>query len=79
MKHLKCFEDFKVKNFTEDDIIKCIDNDGYIETDIVSDLPDNPDEPIRPVSIDGDIITVDVDNQKKTVKLKNVKKVIFSE
>ena len=77
MKHIKFFEDFKVKNFTEEDIIKCIDNDGYIETDIVGDLPDNPDEPIRPVSIDGDIITVDVNNKKKTVKLKNVEKIIY--
>jgi hypothetical protein len=79
VKHIKCFEDFKVNNIQEEDIINCINSDGYIETDIVGDLPDNPDEPIRPISIDGEDILVDVDNQKKIVKLKNVKKIIYSE
>jgi hypothetical protein len=79
VKYLKCFEDFKVNNIQEEDIIKCIDSDGYIETDIVVDLPDNPDEPIRPVSIDREDITVEINNKNYNVKLGKVKKVIFSD
>ena len=78
MKYLQTFENYKVKNIKEEDIVTCINSGGYIKTDIVKDLPDNPDELIRPVSISGEDITVQIDNKNYNVKLGNVQKVIFS-
>lgn len=77
-KYIHIFEDFKQKNITRDDIQKCIDNDGFIETDIVKDLPDNPSEPIRPVSVDDDgEITVEIDGSYYQVDLENVLKITY--
>ena len=78
LKYLKIFEDFKQNNITIDDIIKCIENDGFLETEIVKDLPDNPDNPIRPVSVDDSgEITVEIDGSFYEVDLKNVKKITY--
>lgn len=84
MKWIKLFEDFKTNNkegnlITEDDIIKCIKSGGVIYSTIVKDYPDNnPDEPIKPVSIDEDgLITVDIDGNQYSVDIKNVEKVDF--
>ena len=78
LKHLKVFEDFKQNNITIEDIIKCIDNDGFLETDIVKNLPDNPDTSIRPVSVeDNGEITVEIDGSLYEVDLKNVKKITY--
>ena len=78
LKYLKVFEDFKQNNITIEDIIKCIDNDGFLETDIVKDLPDNPDTSIRPVSVeDNGEITVEIDGSLYEVDLKNVKKITY--
>ena len=78
LKYLKVFEDFKQNNITIEDIIKCIDNDGFLETDIVKDLPDNPDTSIRPVSVeDNGEITVEIDGSFYEVDLKNVKKITY--
>ena len=78
LKYLKIFEDFKQNNITVEDIIKCIDNDGFLETDIVKDLPDNPDTSIRPVSVeDNGEITVEIDGSLYEVDLKNVKKITY--
>ena len=52
--YIKCFEDFKQKNITVEDIIKCINNDGFIETDIVKDYTDEIEGRIRPISVDDD-------------------------
>ena len=70
MKWIKLFEDFKKNNeegtlITQDDIIKCIKDGGFIFTDIVHDLPDNPTSGIRPVDIDGNQYTVDLNDVKK--------------
>ncbi len=77
-KYIKCFEDFKQNNITIDDIIHCINSDGYIETDIVKSLAENPEEPIRPVSVDDSgEITVEIDGELYEVDLEDVKKIIF--
>lgn len=84
MKWIKLFEDFKTNNqegdlITEDDIIKCIKSGGVIYSTIVKDYPDNnPDEPIKPVSIDEDgLITVDIDGNQYSVDIKSVEKIEF--
>ena len=84
MRWIKLFEDFKTNNqegdlITEDDIIKCIKSGGVIYSTIVKDYPDNnPDEPIKPVSIDEDgLITVDIDGNQYSVDIKSVEKVEF--
>ena len=78
LKYLKIFEDFKQNNITVEDIIKCIENDGFLETDIVKDLPDNPESHIRPVSVeDNGEITVEIDGSLYEVDLKNVKKITY--
>ncbi len=77
-KYIKCFEDFKQKNITIEDIINCINSDGYIETDIVKGLAKNPEEPIRPVSVDDSgEITVEIEGELYEVDLEDVKKITF--
>lgn len=64
MKHLKFFEDFKVNNITEEDVVNVIKNDGILFTNSIKDLPDHVDtDPVKPVSIDGDTITLDIDGE----------------
>ena len=78
-KYLELFEDFKFKNITQDDIIRCIKRGGFIYATIVKNYPDNdPKEPMRAVSIDDDgLITVEIDGSQHEVDLKNVKKIDF--
>lgn len=73
--YLKLFEEFKVKNIKEEDIIDCIKKGGTIEVEIVKNKKGKPDEPLRPVSIDGDIVTVEIDNQMYEVELDDIKKI----
>lgn len=76
--YISCFEDFKQKNITVEDIIKCINNDGFIETDIVKGYADKTESPIRPVSVDDDgEITVEIDSKTYTVDLEDVKKINY--
>lgn len=76
--YIKCFEDFKQKNITVDDIIKCINSDGFIETEIVKDYPEKIDDLVRPISIDDDgEITVEIDSKTYLVDLEDVKKIIY--
>jgi len=80
MKYLKYFfETTKVKNFEIEDIIKCIENKGYIFTEIVKDQKDHkPDKPLRPLSVDDDgLITVEFDGGEAEVDLSNVSKIEF--
>ena len=80
MKYLKSFfENTKLKNFEIDDIIDCIENKGYIFTEMVKDKKDhNPDKPLRPLCVDDDgLITVDFDGSEAEVELKNVEKIEF--
>ena len=80
MKYLKSFfENTKLKNFEIDDIIDCIENKGYIFTEMVKDKKDhNPDKPLRPLSVDDDgLITVDFDGSEAEVELKNVEIIEF--
>ena len=54
MKWIKLFEDFKNNNeegtlITQDDVIKCIKDNGVLYATIVHDFPDNnPEEPLKP-------------------------------
>jgi hypothetical protein len=70
-------ESLKIKNFTIDDIIKCIRNKGYIYATIINNFPDNsPEEPLNPMSVDDDgLITVEIDGEEYEVELKNVDKI----
>ena len=79
MRYLKFFESFKYKNFTIEDIINCIQSNGFIYTTIVNNLPDNdPDMAINPMSVDDDgLITVDINGSEYEVDLKNVDKIEF--
>ena len=76
--YIKCFEDFKQKNITIDDIIKCINSDGFIETDIVKDYVEEIKGSVRPISIDDDgEITVEIDSKTYLVDLEDVKKITY--
>jgi hypothetical protein len=77
MKHLKLYEDFKVKNITEDDVINCIKSGGVLFATIVKNFPkNNPKDPLRPVSIDDDgLITVEWEGKEYEVELRNVDKI----
>jgi len=80
MKHLKLYEDFKVKNITEDDVINCIKSGGVLFATIVKNFPkNNPKDPLRPVSIDDDgLITVEWEGKEYEVELRNVDKIDMS-
>ena len=79
MRYLKFFDSFKYKNFTIEDIINCIQSNGFIYATTVNDLPDNdPDMAINPMSVDDDgLITVEIDGSEYEVDLKNVEKIEF--
>ena len=76
MKYLKLFETFKVKNITEEDIRNCIKGGGYVYSTILKDFPDNdPEEPLKPVSIDDDgLVTVSYNGTEYETNLKNIEK-----
>lgn len=84
MKWIKLFEDFKSNNeegnlITLDDIINCIKNNGVIYTTIIKNLPDNdPEEPLKPLSVDDDgLITIEYNDNEYEVDIKNVKNIEF--
>jgi len=79
LNHLMLFEDFKQKNITIDDVIKCIDNGGVLYATIVEGLPDNdPKESLRPTDVDKDGTTqVEFDGNLYQVKLKNIEKIEY--
>lgn len=77
MKHIKLFEDFKNKNITIDDIVRCIDQGGVIYATIIENFPDNdPEQPLNPVSVDEDgTTTIELDGDNYEVKLRNVDRI----
>jgi hypothetical protein len=84
MKWIKLFEDFKKNNeegtlIKLDDIIECIKKGGVIYATIINDLPgNNPEESLKPVSVDNDgLITIDVNGDQYSVDIKNVEKIEF--
>jgi len=79
MKHIKLYEQFKVKNFTVQDVVDCITAGGIIYSEIVKNFPENdPDLPLNPVSVDDDgLITVEVSGKNFELDLKDVKKIEF--
>ncbi|CAG7580440.1 MAG: hypothetical protein SLAVMIC_00416 [uncultured marine phage] len=78
MKHLKLFEDFKVNNITEEDVVNTITNDGVMYVTSIKDLPDHIVEtPVTPVDIKGDTITLNVDGKIYTTSLEFVDKIEY--
>ena len=79
MMHLNKFEDFKYKNFTIQDIIQCVKNNGYIYAKIVNDYPDNDVEsPLRALSVDNDgLVTVEIDGGEYEVGIDNIEKIDY--
>ncbi len=73
MKYLKCFEEYKVDNITEQDIIDTIERNGKIKVSSVKNFPEHiKDNYIRPVDIDGESIIVEIDGQQYQTSLKFV-------
>ena len=81
MIYIKTFENFKVKNITEGDVIECIKNGGYIYSTIIRNFPENdPEEPLKALSIDEDgLITIEFEGNEYEVDLKNVEKIDIPE
>lgn len=78
MRYLKLFEDFKVNNISEEDIINCIKKGGNLYSNIVKNLPNVNEDPLRPVSIDEDgLITIEYDGNEYEVNLRDVKKIEY--
>lgn len=76
MKLVKKYEDFKVNNITEKDVMDCIRKGGKIYSSIVKEYPENdPKKPLTPkdisengeitVELDGEIYTVDLDDVER--------------
>jgi hypothetical protein len=79
MKWLKLFEDFEGSKVSIENIIDCIEKDGFIYTDIVKGYPQNdPKEPLKPVDIgENGTITIDLDGNLYEVELKDVNKIDY--
>ncbi len=73
------YNTYTKNKYTSEDIIECIEKNGYILSDIVEDTPDlDVNIPIKPVSIDEyDNISVYYDGHIKTVRLKDVKNIVY--
>ena len=73
------YNTYTKNKYTYSDIIECIERNGYILSDIVEDTPDlDENTPIKPVSIDEyDNISVYYDGHIKTVRLKDVKNIVY--
>ncbi len=73
------YNTYSKNKYTSEDIIECIEKNGYILSDIVEDTPDLDENiPIKPVSIDEyDNISVYYDGHIKTVRLKDVKNIVY--
>ncbi len=73
------YNTYTKNKYTSEDIIECIEKNGYILSDIVEDTPDLDENiPIKPVSIDEyDNISVYYDGHIKTVRLKDVKNIVY--
>jgi len=74
MRIIKLFEQWNT-NFTEQQIIDCIESGKLIEVDVIQDNPKKPTEPVRPLSIDGDYVLVDFEDKIWRVKIKNITKI----
>ena len=74
------FEDFKTKNFTVEDVVRCIDAGGVIYATVVRGMPGNdPDQPMSPVSVDdAGLVTVWVDGAYHEVELANIDRIEWS-
>ncbi len=77
MNYIKFFEDFGSKGITEDDIIKCIERGGTIDVEIVQNLKGKPKEPVRPVSVEGTKVTVEIDNKNYEVEMDDIIKINY--
>ncbi len=73
------YNTYTKNKYTSEDIIECIEKNGYILSDIVEDTPDlDVNIPIKPVSIDEyDNISVYYDGHIKIVRLKDVKNIVY--
>ncbi len=73
------YNTYTKNKYTSEDIIECIEKNGYILSDIVEDTSDLDENiPIKPVSIDEyDNISVYYDGHIKTVRLKDVKNIVY--
>lgn len=73
---IKFFEDFKKKFIKIEDVINCINNNGFLEADVVKGYSGKIERKIRPLSIDDDgEITVDIDSKTYYVDLEDVKNI----
>ena len=75
MIHIKLFEDFS--NITEEQILDCIEKNGSIYVDFIENYKGDTSDPMTPVSIEGDTVTVEKDGNYYDVKLKNIKKLNY--
>lgn len=68
MKHLKKFE-----NISEEDIIKCIEQDINIYVDNIENLPShNRTTPLRAINTNGKEVTVEIDGEYYDVNIDDV-------
>jgi len=78
MRYLKLYEDFKVNNITEEDLVNTIKNNGVLYTSSITNLPDHKKEdPVTPVDIEGDIVTLNIDGEIYQTKLEFIDRIEY--
>lgn len=77
MKYIHLFEDFKLKNITIEDVVKCIEEGGVIFATIINNYPGNdPSIPLNPLSVDEKgTTTVELEGKNYEVEIKNIDKI----
>jgi len=72
------------ENFQEEEIRKCIEDGGTIITDKIIDLNRKKEDlevgeeiEVKPVSIEGDKVTVEIEGEYKDVEIKNIKRILI--
>jgi len=71
------------KLIKEEDIVSCISNGGKIWAETIKNIHDFPelkhkkDEPLTPVDVKDDIVTIDFNDHKLEVNLKDIKKIQY--
>jgi hypothetical protein len=75
MKYLKTFENFN--DFSSEDIRKAITSGNYIKVKFVQGISKHDQEnPVKPIDISGDDITVSIDGENYSTNVKYVTNIV---
>ena len=75
MRYIQIFEAFSKEQFTEKQVLNCIEKGGTIKAKIVNDFKGEIPDELEPLSMEGNEVTVRIENDLFTVFLKDIEKI----